>query len=291
VGVTGHARVAGVMGWPVKHSLSPRLHGYWLDHYGVDGAYVPLPVQADQLEQALRALPTLGIAGVNVTNPHKEAAFALMDTVSREAERIRAVNTIVVSGDGELSGTNTDVFGFVENLRSSCPNWSATNGPAVVLGAGGAARAALVALLINGAPEIRLVNRTAERAETVAEDLNAAFGDRTGGAIRAVPWAERSEALSGATLLVNTTSLGMAGQPSLDVQLEVLPSAAVVTDIVYTPLTTPLLAAAAAAGRTTVDGLGMLLYQARSGFAAWFGVDPDVTPELRVHVLAGMARR
>jgi shikimate dehydrogenase len=279
--LTGRARLAGVMGWPVAHSLSPRLHGHWLEHYGIDGAYLPLAVAPERLEQALRALPALGFAGVNLTIPHKEAAVSLVDSLSPAAARIGAVNTVVVEDDGTLSGDNTDGFGFIAALSEGGVGWRAEAGPAVVLGAGGAARAVVVALLDAGAPEVRLLNRTPERARALTDEL--------GGPIRAVDWAKRSAAMDGAALLANTTSLGMRGQPPLVLALDALPRTALVTDVVYTPLITPLLAAARARGNPVVDGLGMLLHQARPGFRAWFGVDPAVDDDLRAVVAAGLS--
>jgi shikimate dehydrogenase len=278
--LSGRARLAGVMGWPVAHSLSPRLHGHWLRRYAIDGAYVPLPVPPERLDQALDALPALGFAGTNLTIPHKEAAVSLVDRLSATAERIGAVNTVVVEPDGTLSGDNTDGFGFIASLSESPVEWHAAAGPAVVLGAGGAARAIAAALLDAGAPEVRLVNRTPERARALAGDL--------GGPVDPVEWAGRSAALADAVLLVNTTSLGMHGQPPLDLALDDLPPTALVTDVVYTPLVTPLLALARARGNPVVDGLGMLLHQARPGFRAWFGVDPVVDDDLRATVLAGL---
>jgi shikimate dehydrogenase len=276
--LTGRTRLAGIMGWPVGHSLSPRLHGHWLRRHGIDGAYVPLAVPPDRLEQALRALPALGFRGCNLTIPHKEAALALVDRASPLARRIGAVNTVVVEPDDTLSGDNTDGFGFLANLVAGCPGWRAEAGPAVLLGAGGAARAVTVALLDAGAPEVRLLNRTPDRARKLAAELN--------GSVAAVPWAERAGALDGAALLANTTSLGMAGQPPLVLSLDALPRTALVTDVVYTPLITPLLAVARAHGNPVVDGLGMLLHQAHPGFRAWFGADPVVDDELRAVVLA-----
>lgn len=281
--LSGRARLAGIMGWPVGHSLSPRLHGHWLRRYRVDGAYVPLAVTAENLARALRALPALGFRGVNLTIPHKEAAGALVDRRSAAAERIGAVNTVVVEADGTLSGDNTDGFGFVASLSESETGWRAEAGPAVLLGAGGAARAIAVALLDAGAPEVRLLDRTPDRARGLAADLD--------GPIHAVPWTERSAALDGARLLVNTTSLGMAGEPPLVLSLDALPRAALVTDVVYAPLITPLLAVARARGNPVVDGLGMLLHQARPGFRAWFGVEPEVDAELRAVVLAAAVGR
>ena len=269
------------MGYPVAHSLSPRLHGYWLRRYEIDGAYIPLPVRPEDFSKALSAIPALGLFGVNVTVPHKEAALAAVDTASEQARRIGAVNTVVVGRDGDLHGTNTDGFGFVENLKAGYRGWTAERGSAVVLGAGGAARAVCAALIDGGVPEIRLINRTRARAETLASDLN--------GPIDIVPWELRTEALDGAALLVNTTTLGMIRNPPLNLELAALPSAAVVTDIVYNPLVTALLEEASLRGNPVVDGLGMLLHQARPGFAAWFGMEPEVTPELRAFVLEGLS--
>ncbi len=277
VTLTGRSQIAGVMGWPVAHSRSPRLHGYWLRKYGIDGAYIPLPVRPQQFAAALRALPMLGFAGANVTVPHKEAALAAVDRTDVAARRIGAVNTIVVVPDGTLDGRNSDGFGFMENLRAGVAGWSPKAGPAVILGAGGSARAVAVALSDGGAPEIRIVNRTVERAERLSADI--------GGPFRVYGWADRASALFDAALLVNTTTLGMSGQPPLELVLDRLPTTAIVNDIVYSPLETVLLAAARARGNPVVDGLGMLLHQARPGFAAWFGVEPEVTPELRRFVL------
>ena len=276
--LTGKAKLAGVMGWPVAHSRSPLLHGFWLDRYRLDGAYVPLAVRPERLGEALRALPALGFAGCNLAIPHKEAALALMDRLDPMAARVGAVNTVVVAGDGSLEGRNTDAYGFIEQLREARPQYRAAAGPAVVLGAGGAARAVVAALVGAGAPQIRLVNRTRRRAEALAAAV--------GGAVEVWDWARRAEALAGAALLVNATSLGMSGQAPLEIDLGALAPSAVVYDIVYVPLETPLLRAALARGNATVDGLGMLLHQARPGFTAWFGVEPQVTAELRAAVEA-----
>lgn len=277
--LSGSSRLAGVMGWPVSHSRSPRLHGFWLESLRIDGAYLPLPVRPEHLATALRALPVLGFRGVNLTVPHKAAALAAIDRPSPQARRIGAVNTVVIDAEGALHGSNTDVFGFRESLRSALPDWRADRGPAVLVGAGGAARAVAAALVEVGTPEIRLVNRTRDRALRLAEEIVGPF--------RVVDWRDRREALAGAALLVNATSLGMAGQPPLDLDLAALPVSAVVNDIVYAPLETPLLAAARRRGNAVVDGLGMLLHQARPGFAAWFGAEPQVTPALRDFVLGG----
>jgi shikimate dehydrogenase len=276
--ITGGARLAGVVGWPVAHSRSPRLHGYWLAEHGIDGAYLPLAVAPEALAAVLQALPRMGFRGVNVTVPHKEAALAAADHATPEARRIGAANTLVFDAEGRIEARNTDGFGFLENLRQSAPGWRADAGPAVVLGAGGAARAILVALADAGAPEVRLVNRTHIRAERLQAEL--------GEPIRVWHWARRADALAGAALLVNGTTLGMAGEPPLDLGLDKLPAGAIVNDIVYAPLETPLLRAARARGLRVVDGLGMLLHQARPGFAAWFGVEPEVTSALREFVLA-----
>ena len=273
-------RVAAVMGWPVAHSRSPLMHRHWLAHYGIDGDYVKLPVRPEDLAAALRALPALGIAGCNLTLPHKAAALAAVDEVSPQARRIGAVNSVTVGSGGRLIGDNSDAFGFIENLHLEAPQWRPAAGPATVLGAGGAARAVVAALLDAGVPELRLVNRDPTRAEALAAD----FGDR----IRVRSWDGRAEALAQSRLLVNATSLGMAGAPPLDLALDALAADAVVDDIVYVPLETPLLRAARARGNTTVDGLGMLLHQGRPGFAAWFGVMPEVTPELRALMAASL---
>ena len=275
--ISGKAKLAGVMGWPVGHSRSPRLHGYWLEHYGIDGAYVPLAVPPDRIEQAIRALPALGFRGCNVTVPHKEAAYRTVDRLDATAKRMGAVNTIVVGEDGSLEGRNTDGFGFIENLKSGAPGWTAADGPALVIGAGGAARAVVASLLDEGAPQVWLVNRTRARAEELASDI--------GGAIEVADWVSRETLLEGAALVVNTTTQGMAGQPPLELDLRALPGSAVVTDIVYTPLMTPLLVAAQDRGNRVVDGVGMLLHQARPGFAAWFGRKPEVTEGLKAAVL------
>lgn len=276
--LSGKARLAGVIGWPVSHSLSPRLHGYWLRQYRIDGAYLPLPVRPEALSPVIAGLAELGFRGVNVTIPHKQAVLKLCTNVDSTAERIGAVNTVVFR-DGGLHGSNSDAFGFLENLQRGAPDWQPAAGPAVVLGAGGAARAVIVALLDAGVPGIRLVNRTLARAEALAE----AFGER----VAARSWEDAESELAEARLLVNSTSLGMTGQPDLALDLTALPRIAVVTDLVYAPLETPLLAAAKARGNTVVDGLGMLLHQARPGFEAWFGQRPEVTEDLRRFLLAG----
>lgn len=276
--VSGKAKLAGVLGWPVSHSRSPRLHGFWLERLGIDGAYLPLAVAPENLETVIRALPRMGFAGANVTVPHKEAVMKLVDRLDPLAARIGAVNTLVVGEDGSLEGRNTDAYGFFENLRQGCPAWVPPSGPAAVIGAGGASRAVVAALIDAGVPEIRLANRSRERAEALVADL--------GGPVRVVEWAERAEMLESCALLVNTTTLGMTGQSNLDLELAALPTTAVVNDIVYVPLETDLLARARARGNPVVDGLGMLLHQAVPGFTAWFGQRPEVTEELRAFVLS-----
>ena len=276
---TGAAIVAGVAGWPVKHSRSPRIHNYWLRRYGIDGVYVPLAIPPERAKDAIRMLPALGIRGLNVTVPNKEEAYKAMDEVDRWAQRMKAVNTIMVR-DGILYGANTDAFGFLESLREARPDWRADAGPAVILGAGGAARAIVAGLQDAGTPEIRIANRTPDRS--------AAIRDEFGKPVRPVLWEKRADVLEDAALLVNTTSLGMEGQPALDIDLSKLPADAVVSDIVYVPLETPLLAAARARGNPAIDGLGMLLHQARPGFREWFGTDPVVDQALRDHVLAAL---
>jgi len=270
--------LAGVMGWPIMHSRSPRLHNYWLAHYGLTGFYAPLAIPAAGLEAALRALPALGFCGCNLTIPHKEAALRIVDEASPLARRIGAVNCVVVRADGSLEGRNYDAFGFTASLRERAPDLHFDAGPAVVIGAGGASRAILAGLIDEGAPEIRLINRSPARAQALAEEFGAP--------VRALPWEARAQALEGAAILVNTTSQGMVGEAPLDLALDGLPVGALVVDIVYAPLETPLLASARARGNRTVDGLGMLLHQGRPAFEAWFGVDPQVTPELRAMIEA-----
>lgn len=268
-------RRAGIMGWPVSHSLSPKLHGYWLSHYHINGSYEPMPVSPGDLAWAIGALASRGLCGVNVTIPHKETIIPLLDSIDDEAKAIGAVNTIVVDAKGRLHGSNTDAYGFLENIAPRLP---ASREKAVVLGAGGAARAVCHALRRAGFKSIIVINRTRRRAEELA---------RWFAGITVVDWPHRGEALADTDLLVNATSLGMTGKEPLDLDLSALPKSALVTDIVYAPLVTPLLAAAQARGNPVVDGLGMLLHQAVPGFAAWFGKKPEVTEALRTHVLGG----
>lgn len=274
---------AGVIGWPISHSLSPRLHGYWLSELGIDGRYDAVPVEPDELGLFMGNLAANGYAGVNVTVPHKQAVMDFCDRIDPLAARIGAVNTIVVEADDTLTGSNTDHYGFKQNLVASGKLTDATTaGHAVVLGAGGASRAVCTALEELGFSTIHLLNRTVEKAEEVAGDL--------GGTIEPGPIADAAKYMDGAGLLVNTTSLGMKGSKPLDLDLAPLPVEALVTDIVYNPLMTDLLQRAAARGNPVVDGLGMLLYQAIPGFKAWFQPPeaPRVTEDLRDHILAAL---
>ena len=269
--------LAGVIGWPISHSRSPRIHNHWLKLYGITGTYLPLAVAPGHLEAALAGLPALGFKGCNVTLPHKVDALKWVDEVDANARRMGAINTVVVQADGSLKGFNNDGFGFIQSLLDGKPDWRADAGPITVLGAGGAARAVVLSLAERGAREIRLINRTLDTSQALAQEFGAP--------VIALPWSERHSALADISLLVNTTSLGMQGKEPLDLDLTALPAHAYVCDVIYAPLETPLLAAARARGNTIVNGLGMLLHQARPAFAAWFGVMPEVTDELRRAVL------
>jgi shikimate dehydrogenase len=271
---------AGVIGWPVAHSLSPTIHRYWLKRYGIEGSYDLIAVPPTDIKSFLGDLRGHGYCGANVTVPYKLDALRAAERVSDTARRIGAVNTLFFEDD-DLVGTNSDAEGFTLNLRAAVPDWSAESAPAVVLGAGGAARAVIVALVDAGVGAIRLLNRTLEKAEAL-RDLSPAI-------IEPIGWEARADALSGAGLLVNTTSLGMIGQPRLEIDLTCLPREALVYDIVYRPLETELLAASRARGNRVVDGLGMLLFQASPGFHLWFGREPEVTEELRRIVLEAAA--
>jgi len=265
--------LAGVMGWPVMHSRSPLLHNYWFKQHGLTGTYVPLAIAPATLAAALRALHPLGFAGCNLTLPHKQAAMTIVDEVDSLAKNIGAISCVIARPDGSLAGTNNDCYGFIENLRQSQPGWRADAGPVVVIGAGGGARAVCYGLAQEGAREIRVVNRSLARAQEIANDF--------GGPLKVLPWEQRHDALDGAAMVVNTTSCGMVGQPALDLKLDKLPKNALAADIIYIPLETPLLAAARARGNPTVNGLGMLLHQGRPAWKAWFGIEPQVTAELR----------
>lgn len=279
--LTGKAKLAGVAGWPIGHSLSPRLHGYWIAEHKLDAAYVPLAIKPDDFSEALRVLPKLGFSGINVTIPHKEDAFRLVDEQDASAKATGAVNTIVFQ-NGRSIGRNTDVDGFAGMLGDAGVK-DLTGKAVVVLGAGGAARAVVSALIGLKAKSVVLANRSPAKSQALAQFFHAQSTR-----IDTVPFDEVEGKFPDADVLVNTTSLGMTGQPALDVDVESLPARAVVADIVYRPLETKLLADARARGLKGVDGLGMLLHQAAPGFQAWFGVKPQVTPQLRAHLLAAL---
>ena len=264
--------IAGLVGWPVAHSRSPVIHNHWLAHHWIPGRYVLFPVPPERLADALRGLAALRLRGCNVTTPHKQSVMPLVDDVDPLARRIGAVNTIVVQEDGALRGINNDGNGFVQSIRDARPDWRPDAGPIAVIGAGGAARAVVASLAEQGAREIRVVNRTYGRAQ----DLQSLFGPP----VMAVRWDARGDALEGLALVVNATNQGMGGSSALDLTLDRLPAHAIVGDLIYTPPETQLLAAARARGNPTVNGLGMLLNQARPAFHAWFGVMPQITPEL-----------
>lgn len=267
-------RLAGVMGWPVAHSLSPRLHGHWIAEHKLNAHYVPLAVKPENLTQALLALPAMGFRGVNLTIPHKEAALSTVRDIDAAAVLIGAINTVVVE-DGRLTGRNTDAEGYANSLQDA--GIAKINGHAIVLGSGGAARAIVYALHGLGVHRIVIANRSADRAQALANDARKLDALD----IQAIDWKEIPHYARGAGLLVNTTALGMTGQPELSLDLTAFDQDTVISDIVYRPLRTPLIATAASRGHRTVEGLGMLLHQAVPAFASWFGVRPQVTPELR----------
>lgn len=269
--------LAGVIGSPIAHSRSPALHTYWLKRYGIPGYYIPMDIAHNDLNSAIRMLPKLGFAGANVTVPHKEAVLELADVVTDRAALIGAANTLIFRDDGKIHADNTDGFGFIENLRQGAPNWDAKSGPAAVFGAGGAARAVLASLLDVGVPEIRISNRTKTRADA----LRAEFGSK----IKVYDWVQAGNMLDQAALVINASVLGMSGKPELRIPLDGLTENTVVTDLVYSPLETGLLKTAGEVGCTTVDGLGMLIYQAAPAFERWFGIRPEVDDETRRVVL------
>jgi shikimate dehydrogenase len=270
--VSSEFGLVGIIGMPVTHSRSPLINNFWLNVHGIRGFYAPLAVKPERLKQALPGLVALGFRGCNVTMPHKQTAMALLDRVNETSRRIGAVNTIVVEEDGTLSGFNNDGNGFVQSLRDVNPDWRADAGPILLLGAGGSTRAIVVALLENGAQQIRIANRTAEKAEALAKEYGAA--------VSTVAWEDRHDAVADVALLVNCTNQGMIGKPALDINLKRLASTTLVGDLIYTPLESPFLAQARERGCVTVNGLGLLLNQARFAFKAWFGVFPDITPDL-----------
>jgi len=277
--MTDHPRIplAGVIGSPIAHSRSPRLHAYWLRKYGLPGHYVPMDVAQADLAEVLRALPKAGFVGCNVTIPHKETVLQLADVVTDRAALIGAANTLIFRKDGKIHADNTDGYGFIANLRQNAPDWKPASGPAAVFGAGGAARAIVASLIEVGVPEVRVTNRTRPRAE----GLRAEFGAK----VVVCDWVQAGNMLDDAATVVNTSSLGMVGKPEFLVPLDGLMPSAVVTDLVYTPLRTKFLETAAAMGCTTVDGLGMLLHQAAPGFERWFGKRPEVDQATRDAVL------
>ncbi|MGN0931858.1 shikimate dehydrogenase [Falsigemmobacter intermedius] len=270
--------LAGVIGHPIAHSRSPALHGFWLKRYGIAGHYVPLDIAPQDFAAALQMMPKMGFVGCNVTIPHKEALLSVADIVTDRAALIGAANTVIFRKDGKIQADNTDGIGFLNNLRQEAPGWNAALGAAAVFGAGGAARAVISALLEAGAPEVRVANRTRTRADILRHD----FGSR----VVVVDWNAGGEMIEDAATVVNTTSLGMVGKSDFKTPLHRINPAALVTDIVYTPLETPFLQAAAQAGCRTVDGLGMLLHQAVPGFERWFGLRPSVDAETRQAVLS-----
>lgn len=269
--------LAGVIGAPIAHSKSPRLHGHWLKTYGISGHYIPMHVASEDLENVITAMPKLGFVGTNVTIPHKERVLTLADTVSDRAAVMGAANTLTFREDGTLMADNTDGYGFIENLRHGAPDWKASDGPAAVIGAGGASRAVLASLIEAGCPEVRLTNRTKTRSEALRQE----FGTK----VTVVDWVQAGNMFDGAALVVNASSLGMDGKSEMRIPLDDISPNAVVTDLVYTPLKTPLLAHAEQIGARSVDGLGMLLHQAVPGFERWFGRRPDIDDATRQAVL------
>ena len=278
--MTDHPRIplAGVIGSPIAHSRSPALHGYWLKRYGLKEHYIPLDIAQADLRDALRMMPKMGFVGCNVTIPHKEAILQIADVITDRAALIGAANTLIFRKDGKIHADNTDGAGFIANLRQNAPHWKPASGPAVVFGAGGAARAVIAALIEVGVPEIRLTNRTRARAEAIRSDFGAK--------VTVQEWVQAPAMLEGATTVVNTTALGMTGKSDFNVPLDTLPATALVTDIVYTPLMTQFLIEAQDKGCTVVDGLGMLLHQAAPGFERWFGHRPEVDEATRAAVLS-----
>lgn len=276
--ITGKARLAGVIGWPVSHSLSPRLHGFWLAAHAIDGAYVPLPVQKQDFRSVLLSLQKSGFAGVNVTVPHKEAAFEIAHQLDRAAKAAGAVNLLLFAPDGKIIGCNTDISGLATSLTEDLGKGALQAKSVAVLGAGGAARAAVLALADLGAKDIRIVARHPERAEKMIREL------KTPSELKAFARDDWARAAEGVAILVNATSAGMVGNPPLDISLDPLPVNAAVCDIVYNPLETALLRAASSTGHRAIDGLGMLMHQAVPAFAAFYGEEPKVTPALRAEL-------
>ena len=269
--------IAGLLGWPVAHSRSPVIHNHWLAHYGIAGRYTLFAVPPEKLAAAVRGMAALGLRGCNVTTPHKQAIVPQLDRVDDLARSIGAVNTVVVEKDGTLTGFNNDGNGFIQSVRDADPRWRPDTGPILVLGAGGAARAVVASLAAQGAKEIRIANRTQDKAQEIA--------DAVGPVAKVLPWEQREQALDDIALLANATSLGMTGKPPLEISLDRLPTTALVGDLIYTPPETPFLEQARLRGNLTVNGLGLLLNQERQAFKAWFVVNHEITPELR-HAIA-----
>jgi shikimate dehydrogenase len=273
---------ACIIGWPVAHSRSPLIHGYWLQKYGIAGSYTKRPVRPEEVAGFFARMQEEGLAGCNVTIPHKQAAYAAAGERTEAAHAVGVANTLWFAG-GRLCADNTDGIGFIRHLRASMPGFDARECAVAVLGAGGAARCVVHAMLECGAPEVRLFNRTRDRADVVARH----FGSR----VKPHDWHDRADRTRDVGLLINATSLGMHGADPLDMPLVQLPDACIIADLVYVPLLTPLLASARARGLATVDGLGMLLHQATPGFERWFGVAPEVTDELRALIVADIEGR
>lgn len=275
-----HSKIplAGVIGNPIAHSRSPKLHRHWLARYGIQGDYIPLHVTDADLGTVIRTLPKMGFVGANVTIPHKVAVLNIADQVSDRATLIGAANTLSFGADGRIYADNTDGYGFIANLQQGAPGWEPSGGPAAVLGAGGAARAVISSLIEAGTQEIYLSNRTRPKAETLKQD----FGSR----VTVVDWVQAGNMIEDCTTVINTTSLGMTGAAEFRVPLDGLRRGTVVTDLVYTPLRTHLLQEADAAGCITVDGLGMLIHQGVPGFERWFGQRPEVDNDVRSAILS-----
>jgi shikimate dehydrogenase len=280
--MAGDFILAGVMGWPIAQSRSPILHNYWIEKYNLNGRYVPLAVRPERLSDAIRGLPALGFRGCNLTMPHKQLAMTMVDSLTDTAKRIGAVNCIVVGEGNKLSGTNNDGNGYVLSVQEVAPQWRPSDGPIAILGAGGAARAIIVALIERRVSEIRLINRTFEKAERLAKEF--------GTAIKPIAWDQRADAIADVALLTNATNQGMIGQPPLEISLDKLSSRTLVSDLIYVPPETPFLTTAKARGNVIINGLGMLLHQARPAFEAWFGVMPEITPDLRALIMATFNR-
>ncbi len=275
--IDGKTKLVGVMGCPIHHSLSPQIHNYWFNQLALNGVYLPLPVVPEKFDSVLKALPDMGFVGANITLPFKEVAFQSVHDVDIFAQQTGSVNAIDVLEDGRLFGFNTDAYGFIENIRSKIPQKQTMDNTALVLGAGGASRAVIVALSHNRVNKILIANRSPSRADRLAAD----FHDILPSSIEVIPWESKEDALKNVDILVNTTSLGMQGQPPLGIDLSALPIHALVTDIVYTPLDTDLLLQAQKNGNPIVDGIGMLFYQAQLSFERWFGIKPPVDQNLR----------